>query len=592
MLTIPEEIKELLHRDHWYKNIRIHFPNGERSDICNDLIVKDSVSFTESVCSQNDFKFGLCESPVFECETVGVGNIKGATIEVYCEIGCTPSVSGVEWRADLQRYVYPIPYGVFVVQESGRQADMIHRKIRAYSTLMNENETNNHLEDCKMNYSRNYATSYSPNAFLLAMINAKTVAFSENVFNHSRYYPILSNNYLTFSWIRYGSESLSCKVFLEDNYSRFSYGNYDLAHATIDDIYRVNFQNKESVADNIEQIIYELVDRYGWADLPGNSARVTSKELLELTFTYYSSLRSAYYNYNSLDVRGKSSFVFYPWLSNESRISSVFLYTRVNKIQVIKDSTSEVLEEVVLSNQEGTFRDEISLDYYTAIDTSLNEYIMPYEVVTNNYGFNTYVRPEISNQQILNDLLALSGCFGLITRAGTFEMFNIKQRFGLNPENDLYPDEDLYPAGVTGGKLLPQDYQSCWYDDYYTLPFGAVQCQYKDGNNDECILTYYLQGYDEETDINTYRIYKVDNNYYIQNNVWTEAEIQEICERIADNIEGVRYMPVEFVGRGLPYVEAGDTFEILTKTNDSITTIVLNRTLTGELTLTDNYKSV
>ena len=51
-------------------------------------------------------------------------------------------------------------------------------------------------------------------------------------------------------------------------------------------------------------------------------------------------------------------------------------------------------------------------------------------------------------------------------------------------------------------------------------------------------------------------------------------------------------MPVEFTGRGLPYVEAGDTFEILTKSNDSITTIVLNRTIKGEQCLIDSYKSV
>ena len=86
MISVPYKIKELYHQDHAYKNIRIHFPNGERSDICNDLIVKDSVSFTESLCSQNTLKFGLCESPIFECEVVGVGNIKGATIEVSVTI--------------------------------------------------------------------------------------------------------------------------------------------------------------------------------------------------------------------------------------------------------------------------------------------------------------------------------------------------------------------------------------------------------------------------------------------------------------------------------------------------------------------------
>ena len=102
MLTVPDSIKDLLHLDSCKKNIRIHFPNGEREDICNDLIVKDSVSFTESICSQNSLKFGICESPVFECEVVGVSNIIGAAIEVSCEVYCDSSVSGAEWKIDLE----------------------------------------------------------------------------------------------------------------------------------------------------------------------------------------------------------------------------------------------------------------------------------------------------------------------------------------------------------------------------------------------------------------------------------------------------------------------------------------------------------
>ena len=135
MLTVPETIKDLLHQDTCRKNIRIHFPNGERSDICNNLIVKDSISFTESLCSQETLKFGLCEAPIFECETVGVGNIKGATIEVNVEIFCDPDVAGSEWKIDLQAHVYSIPYGTFVVDSCQRQADLIHRRIVAYGLL-------------------------------------------------------------------------------------------------------------------------------------------------------------------------------------------------------------------------------------------------------------------------------------------------------------------------------------------------------------------------------------------------------------------------------------------------------------------------
>ena len=139
MLNIPYSIKSLLNTDSVNKNIRIHFPNGERSDISNNQIVQDSVEFTESLCSQNTLKFGLCESPIFECEVVGVGNIKGNTIEVYCEVYCDASVSGSVWQNDLQHYVYQIPYGTFVVDSCKRQADMIHRKIVAYSSITVQN---------------------------------------------------------------------------------------------------------------------------------------------------------------------------------------------------------------------------------------------------------------------------------------------------------------------------------------------------------------------------------------------------------------------------------------------------------------------
>ena len=119
-----------------------------------------------------------------------------------------------------------------------------------------------------------------------------------------------------------------------------------------------------------------------------------------------------------------------------------------------------------------------------------------------------------------------------------------------------------------------------------------VQCEYKNTSDEDCVYYLYLTGYDKTTPRSTYAVYDISSNKIIKDQKWTEAQITTICNTIAANLEGVTYMPVEFVGRGLPYVEAGDTFEILTASNDSITTIVLNRTLSGEQVLTDSYKSV
>lgn len=593
MLTIPQEIKDILHLDSAYKNIRIHFPNGERSDICNDLIVKDSVSFTESLCSQNTLKFGLCESPVFECEVVGVGNIKGATIEVYCEVECDSAVEDSVFRNDLQKYVYPIPYGVFVVQECKRQADMQHRKIVAYSVLINEDINQNYLEYCKMYESRDYVTSYNPNAFVLSMINLEVSNFSSEVFSQSHYDPVTSDGTVAFDW--YAGQSLNdprtCKIFFESGAAAFRFGSYmPIPLATINDFYKLSFKDNKSVAESIIDTAYELVCKYGW--LNGRSGFLSVRDLMEITLSYRKN--QSYHSYYYMNERGESFILLYPWVSNEVEFASIFLRCRATKIQIINDTTSQIIEEKILSEQEGTIRNpnDISLDKYTAIDSELNKYILNYDVLVGRFNYRTFVRPDISNQQILNDILMLTGYFGMISRDHAFELINIKRQFGLDPDSELYPGTSLYPQGVIGGAIYTNDYQTCWYDDDYSKPFGAIRCQYKNTNNDDCEYTYFIDGYDSSTNIDSYLVYEIENNYFIKNNLWTEAQIRTICEAIASNIEGVTYMPVDFVGRGLPYVEAGDTFEILTKSNESITTIVLNRTLTGEQTLTDSYKSV
>lgn len=98
MLNVPNSIKALYQTDGVRKNFRVHFPNGEMADITNDNVVQESVKFTESLCSQSTFKFGLAEASVLEFETVGVGNMFGMTIEAAMEID-TSSLSAADISA-------------------------------------------------------------------------------------------------------------------------------------------------------------------------------------------------------------------------------------------------------------------------------------------------------------------------------------------------------------------------------------------------------------------------------------------------------------------------------------------------------------
>jgi len=592
MLNVPEEIKELFHQDTCYKNIRIHFPNGERSDICNDLIVKDSVSFKESLCSQRTLKFGLCEAPVFECETVGVGNIKKALIEVSCEIECDPTIEDAVWKVDLQKYVYSVPYGTFVVDSCKRQSDMQHRKIIAYGGLAYKDWDVCEFEKHKPSRS----TTYKPLlAFFLASNDFDIL--SDYVDEVVQPWTASGSSYpatyeITRGYWPPGTEYYVSIEIKEGYYILWS--KYDgFSNVDKNKIFRVD---ADFLYDkDMEKEINDLLSPYPL--------------LKDEIFLVHDCLKNGFFQMvdkvdSQINIATKLPNVsrknIYPYAENFYRSGSregqaiyripkrvrVNIWHQFGQWYVIDYKDFTIINGTPVLYQR-TFKQEYSY-LESLVITVPSPSRMP------SYPSITWYSPEykdISVQTLANAYAELLGCFAFI-KGDKVELLNIKRQFGLTPGDTLYPGTNVYPEGVTGGKLLTEDYQTCWYDDDYTKPYGLVECEYKKSNNETILYRLFLDGFDENTDPDSYQTYSLSNNEIIKNNVWTDAQIESICETIANNISGVTYMPVDFKGRGLPYVEAGDTFEILTKSNDSITTIVLNRTITGEQTLVDTYQSV
>ena len=588
MLSVPDEIKNILHEDTCFKNIRIHFPNGERSDICNDQIVMDSVSFTESLCSQDTLKFGLCEASVFECEVVGVSNVTGAVIEVTCEVFCPSTVEGAEWKADLEKWVYSIPYGTFVIDEAKRQADIIHRKIVAYSNVYN-------------------STMYNQNDSLMAFWAGQIVNTSANFATtieelmYSTYPKLLnekSYNYVVKDLLHYDNysgtvlqEGLTTRKYLRiylymANVSRNSYvtkvkkqefvKNSDF-DAEIAQFASDAAQYADITAEELLDIINGKLDSYHQNRKTDVVCRrndyISSSENAQRTF-YITEGEAVIYP-------GKHAYVEYPKMDIE-------IWAYASTVQPLYSAT-------ICQLKEGTAKAYI-VPISELPQTSFNlkrekdSYVSRYYAPSGYSARKAY--EQINVLSLVSAYFETKGLFVRFNRYDSVEYINVKQQFALLPENDLYPSSDLYPEGVTGGKLLPDDYQTCWYDDGYTKPYGAVIVNYKNTSNEDAKVILYLAGFTKDTPTYEYITYNVDSNAFLNLYLWTQTQIEDICNTIASNISGVTYMPVEFVGRGLPYVEAGDTFEILTGSNDSITTIVLRRTISGEMVLTDSYKSV
>lgn len=563
MLQVPEEIRAILHKDSSYKNIRIHFPNGERSDICNDLIVKDSVSLKESLCSQDTLKFGLAESPVFECEVVGVGNIKGATIEVFCEVECGDYIEDSVWRRDLQKYVYPIPYGVFVVQDAKRQADMQHRKIVAYNLLAVNAFKLNLLEQGRASYPNTNSSLFIQDVALLL-----SETMQSNLFGSTE----------TEIEATERGYSITRRLFRTEETTSYIARVVRITAANSVNLYHIKCDRSDYSKGLITY--GRLVPGSGLRSpffVPDSGSPVGPRAPID-------GLEYIYPHMSMTNASDNSLF----FATNKQDNEGLYIMAIFKKIFTIYD----FLGHRVIYTEETDYCDPNDLHFYTVESPFNFSYSWEREPIE---GMTKYSVPDVGSiglRELLEDFVELLGLFAGIDRFGKYYELDIKRQFELTPDDELYPGDSVYPQGVTGGKLLPQDYQSCWYDDDYMRPFGKIECQYKNGNNVDCIYEYYFGRFTRDSDPSEYQTYYLNDNVIIKTALWTDGDIQNICQIIASHLEGVTYMPVDFVGRGLPYVEAGDTFEILTKSNESITTIVLDRTITGELTLTDSYKSV
>ena len=566
MLTVPEKVKDLLHLDTCKKNIRIHFPNGERKDICNNLIVLNTVSFKESLCSQETLKFGLCEAPVFECEVVGVGNIKGATIEVSCEVYCETQIAGAKWQADLQAWVYPIPYGVFYVDSCRRQGDIQHRKIVAYGGQATYSWGPSAIETLK--YKNNISSGkYSPSIFFF--LNACGIRFDDSYFNIEELTYNLTT-YIPNKQKNFGEYTVIV------NYYGYSFGLVPVVPSIVE-MNEFIYNRSETFESELLSWLWDYysieeaneVYDYFFADKDHKIGEMRAKISSSVDYGYFY-CDSGVYNY------------IYPYINSSSRIAQcIFLcaYT----IDLLKNGLPYASSQIIYrADTPRVWRKMAPVD---KIQEYMNETIS-FDVVGNYVDYS-----KLNTQNLCGAWFERQGLFGNFDRNNILNGVNIKRQFGLVPGQAVYPNVTLYPRETTGGRLRPSDYQTCWYDDAYTQRFGAIDCRYKNTNNEDAEFILYLTGYDADTITSEYQIYDISDNELIKGRLWTQTQIQDICNAIAANIDGVSYIPVDFKGRGLPYVEAGDTFEILTKSGDSITTIVLNKTTTGEQTLTDNYKS-
>ena len=563
MLNIPDEIKRLFLDDSILKNIRISFPNGEHRDITAYDLEEESFSFTESLCSQGRLKFGLSEAAVVQFMTKGVGNIKD--MEIQCQVEIDISSLDDEFISeyghtsdDMPFPFYPVTLGFFTVKSCPKEsvADTESRNVKAYDRLVSQSLDYDKTDQLNNFFKSNPVcvpqTVYTLERMMLQDFNINHERTMVPVEESEKAGVITAETYNPTITSANGQKTTGSEVCIH----YFTFGNLD--NAEIYDVFFTNLAKFTWVHDNLkfyqEEHDFKVGSNdYWWLDhglqieiedCNGNTLVFTEKDAVNdiISILGYGNIAELHFKYvYSYNVGFYDEFG--EWQQWEAHIHSA---------------------------------DEELLSSYITIK-KLELYDIEKKAIPPVLTFCTL-------RNVLNAVYEINGTFANISRqSGMLEERGIGG-FGLFPSETLYPSVGLYPQSASS--ILPIGrYSHARHDDNDVKPYGKIIAHYKatdeKGYTVDAVYEYVFR--DGIT-------YNLNSNWILQNCIFTEEEIIALCEYMAEKIKHVRYVPCAVTAKGLPWLEAGDTIDVLT-TKGGFESIVLRRTLSGIQGLSDSIEA-
>lgn len=558
MLEIPEQVEQLLRRTSIRKNFRIHFPNGEREDIISNNLVSESVTLTESLCSEANLKFGLCEASTLEFTTIDVGNIKGCVIEAQLEVDLSlldaaEITEFAVYPEDLDYPVYPIPYGVFTIDSCRRQKDMAQRDVVAYSEAHHTDSEISPIEQAKQQFGIKENVPYRIGSKEFLLSNIKNVDVAEYV-THERLPPwtvTLDHR----SVVTIDDSGSGWEFEYEVAYLRIELSEEDIGYDLFYSLYRADFSVNKAAFEEYDHTYreaagFEVDERYFY---PAQVWLGTKNKT-----TYNREIR----------VPVDGTYAIYPDIG--------YYKDYVFEIEFTTRVWARYAGDVVFRGK--LLDDGYSLTCYEALQGSFQ---MRFDRKKSDSIY--YVDTEINYGEIINAHLELNGIFGKAGRNGKYQFVTLGNLDGLLPAEDLFPADDLYPDDGWDVQAEKSFYYDLWYDEYVIQPYGRVVATYR--NTEGELVEYSLQFAPENP--NTYYI---RDNIILQTGSYTEEEIEEILTAgLIPNLPSAGYVPMELECAGLPYLEAGDRIEVETG-EECLKTYILQRTLTGIQGLIDSIE--
>lgn len=608
MLNIPDSVKALFKRDGVYKNFRAHFPNGELADITNENIVQESVKFTESVCSQDVFKFGLTEASVIEFETVGVGNMYGMTIECSCEIDCS-SLSAAD-KADIaagtwdgtwdgENEVFAVPYGTFRVESCPRDHQaMTHRRVTAYTAeaadfSLKEFPQTDYISQWFKAFFVDIAAieAFELGNDLVLLDEGDTFEPSSTIIPWNRHplYDNLGRSYNIYERFvvdnRVTQAETSFVVFLSRTSTRpeWSIPKSFVVWDTTDAQAKNYFDHGTEIARLIDGAGYDFrFDSQGTQIFKTNLDAIlaTYPELFGPCVTYSLDKRNINIQTDPLRMGGKELVpIFSPEVSG---YNSAFIPQNpfsVRDVDIYAVASYDTFSRHYISiTRAGVEIAQIDITH-----------TLPTEQHFKCYGLQAYsqkIKVESSSSSKTQFQGYNGSSFGNLrldsfSYADTFdvrEMFNgileLKAKFGTYSRK-TGATEAIRIDNTSPVPVIPGEYRQMWFDEYNVEPIGTIRYSYTDEAGEEQVVDYRFGDGASVYDMTDNEVLKLMDGA-------DPSTIEAMLDAyFVPHIAAVNFVPVDLSMKGLPYLEAGDAISVTAQDGTVCNSYALRQEISG-----------
>lgn len=562
MINISDETKNLFFdplrsRE---KSFQIRFPELDLT-ISDNQIISESIKLTESINTDTDYRFGLCDESQIEFEAIGLPNVKGKKLEV-----------------NLIFNDETIPYGVFKVDSCDItiMSDNVRRVIGYSETVFSSFKFNGY-EDEKL--SDIYSGDWDFSSLLgVYEFDVYRYMITRRVFDPAK--ELLKIPKKTYTEHFKGLEDWNgnYRYYKENGYTYYSdlYIEYEEYEISNDGLFK---QFGNATADPwqlTDEAFRDLAIRCGISNWQNIYDFCNPQAYFDLILTYTDDLIWTRYQ--------GSDEIFYPHLNIvDSNYNGKLKYKRPKSINI---NISRYRDDYGLNTPNDLY-------IYKIVLNSNEDMLMEYDMTGISTTYVSFKNAdELDVRQLLSAWLELTGQFGIYDRnRNKFRIVTLYQEESLYPTKEyqgdetIYPSDNLYPMKSCSQIYELSDIYSCCYSDDNKSQYNSVVANFTSSNGLKINVHYGETGKDEHA-------YDLSDNYILTHSKFDSVEdARYYLSGTYVSIKNKILSKCKMEAVGLPFVEIGDTITVITK-NGAFTTALMERTLSGIKNIKDSIISL